>query len=155
MLDGDGRTVLTAADYVDGSATPPQFLSLASCHSGYPDGDDPHEPLGLALAALGAGVDQVVSSTFELDSRPSPATDCLTALYAALEHTDDVPVALAAAQRACRAMWRGVEEPLYRWAIICVIGAGSTSAISLRPDHDSGQANLPVGGHRISLSADS
>jgi hypothetical protein len=72
-----GRAVLAAADYLDGGPVPPPVLSLASCHSGYPDSDDPHEPLGLALAALTAGVDHVVSSTFELDSLPGPATTCL------------------------------------------------------------------------------
>ena len=44
--------VLSAADFLDGTTAPPPYLSLASCHSGYPGGDDQYEPLGLALAAL-------------------------------------------------------------------------------------------------------
>jgi tetratricopeptide (TPR) repeat protein len=118
VLDGD-RPVLSASDYLDGERMPPRFLSLASCHSGYPGGDDPHEPLGLALAALTAGVQQVVSSSFEMDAYEGPATDCLRRLYTELAHNSDVPAVL------CRILREGRhnEEPLYRWAVLSVIGA--------------------------------
>ncbi|GAB3170837.1 hypothetical protein GCM10027059_37970 [Myceligenerans halotolerans] len=120
VLDGD-RPVLSASDYLDGKRKPPRFLSLASCHSGYPGGEDPHEPLGLALAALTAGVQQVVSSSFEMDADEGLATDCLRRLYTELTHDSDLPAVL------CRILREGRhdKEPLYRWAVLSVIGAPS------------------------------
>jgi hypothetical protein len=61
--------VLSAADFLHGATTPPPYLSFASCHSGFPSGDDQYEPLGLALAALAAGATHVVSTHFEIGSQ--------------------------------------------------------------------------------------
>ncbi|RPF20912.1 CHAT domain-containing protein [Myceligenerans xiligouense] len=121
VVDGN-RPVLSASDYLDGDRFPPRFLSVASCHSGYPRGEDPHEPLGLALAALTAGVEQVVSSTFEMDAYEGPATDTLRQVYTELARDGDVPAVL------CRILREGLRarsfagEPLYRWAVLSVIG---------------------------------
>lgn len=127
VCDGT-RSVLSAGDYLDGVSGPPALLSLASCHSGFPWDDDPHEPLGLALTALAAGVDQVVSSTFELDAKPGPATECLAHLYTALA-TDDAPArVLGNFQRDSRRRRSTAVDPLYQWAVLAVIGTHPTTA---------------------------
>ncbi|MBO0610766.1 CHAT domain-containing protein [Myceligenerans salitolerans] len=121
VVDGN-RPVLSASDYLDGDSVPPRFLSLASCHSGYPHGEDPHEPLGLALAALTAGVEQVVSSAFELDAYEGPATDVLRQVYTELAHDGDAPAVLCRTLRDGYRTGRYAGEPLYRWAVLSVIG---------------------------------
>lgn len=119
-----GRPVLAAAHFLDGAAAPPAFVSLASCHSGYPEADDPGEPLGLALAALAAGTEHVLAGMFELDARAhGPLTRCLGELYDRVAVTNDVPAALADVLRDPVARGRRRPEPLYRWAALAVIGA--------------------------------
>jgi hypothetical protein len=61
----------------------------------------------------------VVSSSFEMDAYEGPATDCLRRLYTELAHNGDVPAVL------CRILREGrhADEPLYRWAVLSVIGA--------------------------------
>jgi hypothetical protein len=109
------RSVLTAADFLDGEADPPAFVSFASCHSGYPDTDDPHEPLGLALAALAAGADQVLSAHFEIGGQVSGH---LGRLYRRLAHADDVPAALAEVLHDPARR----DRPLWTWAALVVVG---------------------------------
>lgn len=113
-----GSVVLSAADFLDGTTAPPPFLSFASCHSGFPSGDDQYEPLGLALAALAAGATHVLSTHFEIGSNDRIVSGCLSRLYAALPTTHSPVAALAAVLRdpALRRL------PLYRWAALTVIG---------------------------------
>src|SRR5262249_4972599 len=110
--------VLSAADFLDGATTPPPYLSFASCHSGFPSGDDQYEPLGLALAALAAGATHVVSAHFEIGSQDRFLSDCLSRLYQALPFARSPTVALAAVLRN-PSLHR---LPLYRWAALTVIG---------------------------------
>ena len=119
-----GRSVLTAADFLDGDATPPLFLSLASCHSGYPDSADQHEPLGLALTALAAGAANVLSAQVELDGRGSGSmVRCLAGLYEALaDDTADVASALRDQFQLLRLRAGRDRTPLYQWAALAVVG---------------------------------
>lgn len=110
--------VLSAADFLDGTTTPPPYLSFASCHSGFPSGDDQYEPLGLALAALAAGATHVVSAHFEIGSQDRVVSGCLSQLYQAL-HTTRSPAATLAATLREPSLRR---LPLYRWAAVTVIG---------------------------------
>ncbi|KDN21775.1 CHAT domain-containing protein [Amycolatopsis rifamycinica] len=110
--------VLSAADFLDGTTTPPPYLSFASCHSGFPGGDDQYEPLGLALAALAAGATHVVSAHFEIGSQDRIVSSCLSRLYQELHVTRSPAAALAAILRAPSLR----RLPLYRWAAVTVIG---------------------------------
>jgi tetratricopeptide (TPR) repeat protein len=110
--------VLTAADFLDGPTNPPAYVSLASCHSGYPAGDDQYEPLGLALAALAAGATNVVSTHFEIGSQDALVSTCLARLYKALGDTDSAATALATILRDPTLHKRA----LYRWAALTIIG---------------------------------
>ncbi|WP_410611115.1 CHAT domain-containing protein [Amycolatopsis sp. lyj-109] len=110
--------VLSAADFLDGTTTPPPYLSFASCHSGFPSGDDQYEPLGLALAALAAGATHVVSTHFEIGSQDRIVSSCLAQLYQALHATRSPAAALATILRAPSLR----RLPLYRWAAVTVIG---------------------------------
>jgi tetratricopeptide (TPR) repeat protein len=114
----DSTVVLSAADFLDGTTIPPAYLSLASCHSGYPAGDDQYEPLGLALAALAAGATHVVSTHFEIGSQDRIVSSCLSQLYQAFPTSQSPASALAAILRdpALR------RQALYRWAAVTVIG---------------------------------
>jgi hypothetical protein len=110
--------VLAAADFLDGATIPPPYLSFASCHSGYPSGDDQYEPLGLALAALAAGATHVVSTHFEIGSQDRVVSGCLSTLFQALPTADSPATALASILRdpSHRRL------PLFRWAALAVIG---------------------------------
>lgn len=110
--------VLSAADFLNGATTPPPYLSLASCHSGFPSGDDQYEPLGLALAALAAGATHVVSTHFEIGSQDRIVSGCLSSLYQDLPAAHSPTAALATILRdpSLRRL------PLYRWAALAVIG---------------------------------
>jgi tetratricopeptide (TPR) repeat protein len=115
-------SVLTAADFLNGAARAPRYVSLASCHSGFPDGTDQHEPLGLALAALAAGASHVISAHFEIDATGELMTTSLQRLYEAMARTDDPPGALARVLRE-RVQYAPVTRPLlYQWAALTVIG---------------------------------
>lgn len=118
---------LTAADFLDGDANPPRYLSFASCHSGFPDGDDHHEPLGLALAALTAGATHVISAHFEIAGGRGPITECLSRLYLAMTTDEDVPSALARILRHPAVRQPGVRLPLFEWAALTVIGSHATA----------------------------
>ena len=119
-----GRSVLTAADFLDGGATPPPFVSLASCHSGYPDSADQHEPLGLALTALAAGAANVLSAHIELGGQGSGSVvRCLSGLYEALAaDPTDVASALRDQFQLPRLRAGRDRTPLYQWAALCVVG---------------------------------
>jgi tetratricopeptide (TPR) repeat protein len=128
-----GRAVLTAADFLDGDAAPPLFVSLASCHSGYPDSADQHEPLGLALTALAAGATNVLSAHVELGS--GPLVRCLAGLYEALAaDPTDVASALRNQFQLPRLRSGRDRTPLYRWAALAVVGT------HLPPPHRDGSS---------------
>ena len=110
--------ILSAADFLDGATTPPPYLSFASCHSGFPSGDDQYEPLGLALAALAAGATHVVSAHFEIGSQDRIVSDCLSRLYQALPATRSPTAALGTILRDPALRHRA----RYRWAALTVIG---------------------------------
>ncbi|SMD27481.1 CHAT domain-containing protein [Kibdelosporangium aridum] len=110
--------VLSAADFLDGTTAPPPYLSFASCHSGYPSGDDHYEPLGLALAALAAGATHVISTHFEIGSQDQVVSSCLSRLYQALPTAPSPATALASILRDPSLRQRR----LYRWAALAVIG---------------------------------
>lgn len=116
------RAVLSAADFVDGVAEPSDVLSLASCHSGRPRGDDPYEPLGLATAALVAGTRQVLSSHFELDARGGTAPELLARVYTRIGRGDDAATALGHELRDPDLRRGPHPELLYRWAVLTVVG---------------------------------
>lgn len=116
------QPVLTAADFLDGDAHAPRYLSLTSCHSGFPDGDDQHEPLGLALTALAAGATSVLSAHFEIDSVDGPMRDCLTRLYRAMPDHDSLPALLAHILRDRTHRGPSQSTWLYQWAALTVIG---------------------------------
>ncbi|MCE7004555.1 CHAT domain-containing protein [Kibdelosporangium philippinense] len=115
-------TILTAADFLDSTAQAPKTISLASCHSGFPGGEDHHEPLGLALTALAAGATNVVSAHFEIDSEDGPMRQCLTRLYTGMPDHESISALLGQILRD--PVMRGPNQStwLYRWAALTVIG---------------------------------
>lgn len=121
ILSG-GRSVMRAADFLDGDAKPPALVSLASCHSGFPDGEDQYEPLGLAVAALTAGARQVISAQIEIDDEAGPMIECLQQLYAGIATEDDAAAVLCEVLRTTRSRHRHVLLPLYQWAALTVLG---------------------------------
>lgn len=124
----DGTRILTAADFLRKDAAPPTELSFAICHGAAAFGPDPHEPLGLTLAALSAGARAVLSTHFELESGLEVANGCLERLYSALADPARVPgrstglrsVAQQLAMLQRQPVLR--THPLARWAVLCVVG---------------------------------
>jgi CHAT domain len=119
ILDANWRAVLTAADYLTMDAQPPRRMSLATCHSGFPDsGSNPHEPLGLALTALTAGAQEIISAQYEIDAGSPVVTECLRRLYAEMAIARRPASVLAQIQRDPTLR----TQPLSRWAVLAVIG---------------------------------
>jgi hypothetical protein len=117
-IHAGSEIALSAADFLDGATAPPSYLSFASCHSGYPGGDDQYEPLGLAVAALTAGATHVVSTHFEIRSQDAVVSSCLSTLYRAFAHTTSPARTLSNVLRAPHLRSRS----LCRWAALTVIG---------------------------------
>ncbi|MBL7258045.1 CHAT domain-containing protein [Paractinoplanes lichenicola] len=107
-LTGHDRITLPdlAALDLDGS-----LLVLSACHTGRGRATAGGDVLGLARAALAAGVRHVVVSLWPVDD--ISACLLMTTMYRRLAHGHDVPAALACAARRLRAMDDGQRRAAY------------------------------------------
>ncbi|GAA4495042.1 hypothetical protein GCM10023191_035150 [Actinoallomurus oryzae] len=119
VVSSTGNAIVSAAHFLAAGTRPPRQLSFATCHGLYPENDNPHEPLGLALCALTAGTESMISAHFEVDFGPSLAGDILSAVYLAMAEGERPSSALARAQRGVPDRAR---QPLSRWAVLAVLG---------------------------------
>ncbi len=112
-----GMAVVAAADFLRPAADPPQVLSFAVCHGMFPPWDDQYEPLGLALCALSAGAEAVLSGQYEVDGATGAAAAVLAGAYEGILRGERPATALARAQREVNRTL-----PLSRWAVLAVLG---------------------------------
>jgi tetratricopeptide (TPR) repeat protein len=119
LVNDKGVAILAAAHFLTATSNPPRRLVMAACHGLYPPGGDPHEPLGLAVCALAAGVEEVGSSHVEIDFGTDLPSRILADMYRGMDTGETMSRALANAQRRHLGP---TSEPLVRWAVMATLG---------------------------------